>query len=107
VQSGPHGLPKGFGIAWFDVTWSVCCRNQMRLKPEEHPMMLSEPSMNEKAVREKMVELMFEKYNVPGMHLYFLGIHTPHTVLLTAEGFPICFEYGVIPMFYSCSGIYC
>lgn len=47
----------------------------MRLKPEEHPIMLSEPSMNEKAVREKMVELLFEKYNVPGMHLDFLGIH--------------------------------
>lgn len=38
----------------------------MRLTTDEHPMMLAEPSQNEKAVREKMVEIMFEKYNVPG-----------------------------------------
>jgi len=38
----------------------------MRLNPEEHPMMLAEPSHNDKAAREKMAEIMFEKYNVPG-----------------------------------------
>lgn len=38
----------------------------MRLNPEEHPIMLTEPSHNTAAAREKMVEIMFEKYNVPG-----------------------------------------
>lgn len=42
----------------------------MRLTTDEHPMMLAEPSQNEKAVREKMVEIMFEKYNVPGEYIY-------------------------------------
>lgn len=41
----------------------------MRLSAEEHPMMLAEPSQNEKSVREKMVELMFEKYNVPAVFI--------------------------------------
>jgi len=31
--------------------------------------MLAEPSQNEKSVREKMVELMFEKYNVPAVFI--------------------------------------
>ena len=52
------------------TSYSSCvlyvCRDQMRLSTDEHPMMLAEPSQNEKAVREKMVEIMFEKYNVPG-----------------------------------------
>lgn len=38
----------------------------MRLNTEDHPMMLAEPSFNINSVREKMVELMFEKHNVPG-----------------------------------------
>lgn len=38
----------------------------MRLTTEEHPMLLTEPTHNSAAAREKMVELMFEKYNVPG-----------------------------------------
>lgn len=41
----------------------------MRLTTEEHPMMLAEPSQNEKSAREKMVELMFEKYNVPAVFI--------------------------------------
>ena len=32
-------------------------------------MMLAEPSQNEKSAREKMVELMFEKYNVPAVFI--------------------------------------
>ena len=49
-----------------------CCpgagprRHQMRLATEEHPVMLAEPSHNTKEAREKAVQLMFEKYNVPG-----------------------------------------
>ena len=40
----------------------------MRLNPEEYPMMLAEPSHNDKTAREKMTEIMFEKYNVPGKY---------------------------------------
>ncbi len=59
------------------TSYSSCvlyvCRDQMRLSTDEHPMMLAEPSQNEKAVREKMVEIMFEKYNVPGE--YYSSTH--------------------------------
>ncbi len=41
-------------------------RQQMRLTTEEHPFLLAEPTHNTKEAREKMVELMFEKYNAPG-----------------------------------------
>ena len=44
-------------------------RHQMRLATEEHPMMLAEPSHNTNSVRENMVELMFETYNVPAVFL--------------------------------------
>jgi hypothetical protein len=38
----------------------------MRLATESHPVMLAEPSFNSRAAREKMVELLFEKYKAPG-----------------------------------------
>ncbi|GAB4819418.1 hypothetical protein N2152v2_006464 [Parachlorella kessleri] len=41
-------------------------RDQMRLRTQEHPVMLAEPSYNSREAREKMVQLMFEKYDVPG-----------------------------------------
>jgi hypothetical protein len=44
-------------------------KGQMRLNTEEHPVMLAEPSHNTSTVREKMVELMFETYNVPAVFL--------------------------------------
>jgi actin-related protein len=43
-------------------------KDQMRLATEDHPVMLAEPTHNTKENREKMVEIMFEKYNVPGRH---------------------------------------
>ena len=46
----------------------------MRLSTEEHPMLLAEPSHNTPAAREKMVELMFEKYNVPGKIIFEIQI---------------------------------
>lgn len=36
---------------------------------DQHPIMLAEPSHNTREAREKMVELMFEKYNVPAVFL--------------------------------------
>ncbi len=44
-------------------------KSQMRLNTEEHAMMLAEPSYNTDSAREKMVELMFENYNVPAVFL--------------------------------------
>jgi hypothetical protein len=49
-----------------EALWSHALTAQMRAKPTEHPLMLAEASDAVRAAREKMVELAFEKYNVPG-----------------------------------------
>jgi actin-like protein 6A len=49
-----------------EALWSHALTAQMRAKPAEHPLMLAEASDAARAAREKMVELAFEKYNVPG-----------------------------------------
>lgn len=39
--------------------------NELRLAPEEHGVIVCEPPLNPKASRERMVQLMFETYQVP------------------------------------------
>lgn len=41
-------------------------RDQMRLRTEDHPVILAEPTHNSREARERIVQLMFEKYNAPG-----------------------------------------
>ena len=38
----------------------------MRAKRREHPILLSEPVLTPEANREKIVELLFEKYKIAG-----------------------------------------
>jgi len=52
-----------------EALWSYTLTDQMKLNAEDHPMMLTEPSFNTNNAREKMVELMFEKYKVPAVFL--------------------------------------
>eukprot|EP00004_Rigifila_ramosa_P018756 TRINITY_DN4703_c0_g1_i1.p1 TRINITY_DN4703_c0_g1~~TRINITY_DN4703_c0_g1_i1.p1 ORF type:complete len:397 (+),score=94.46 TRINITY_DN4703_c0_g1_i1:210-1400(+) len=42
----------------------------LRVKSDEHPVMLCEPSVNTKINREKMTEIMFETFSVPAMFMY-------------------------------------
>lgn len=44
-----------------------CCLH--RSESQLHPVLMSEASWNQRAKREKMTELMFEKYNVPAFFL--------------------------------------
>lgn len=52
-----------------EALWSHAFKDQMRINPEEHPIMMAEPTHNSKAAREKMVELLFEKYKAPAVFL--------------------------------------
>lgn len=49
--------------------WEHCFFKYLRCEPEEQYVMLTEPPMNAPENREYTAEIMFETFNVKGLHI--------------------------------------
>jgi hypothetical protein len=49
--------------------WQHCIEHCMRVDPEDHYFLLTEPPFNTPENREQTAEIMFETYKVPGLHI--------------------------------------
>ena len=62
-----HGIINDWEA--MEKIWHYTFYNDMRVNPNEHPVLLTEAPLNPRVNREKMTEVMFKTFNVPAMYV--------------------------------------
>lgn len=57
-----------------ELVWEYTFFDQLKVNPNRHAVLLTEPPYNPKPNREKMVEIMFEAFGVPSLNISIQGV---------------------------------
>jgi actin-related protein len=78
-QPGPLTLkyPNKFGITANWDEWEAVIGHafdRLQIDPKKHPVLLTEAPLNPKANREKLTQILFEKFQVPAMYVAITAV---------------------------------
>jgi len=76
VLSLSYPVAHGIVTDWGDMekVWHYTFYDALRVNPEEHAVVVSEAPMNPKKNRERMVEMLFEKFSVPASYIVIQAV---------------------------------
>eukprot|EP01083_Nonionella_stella_P188265 693536_1 len=71
ILSMKYPIERGIITSFDDMEriWHHVFYNELRVAPEEHPVVLTESALNPKANREKVTQILFETFNVPKLYI--------------------------------------
>ncbi|MFX1255342.1 MAG: actin, cytoplasmic 2 [Promethearchaeota archaeon] len=66
-----YPIKNGVVADWdaLEKIWHYTFHNELRVNPAKHPVLLTETPLNPARNREKMGEILFETFNVPGLYI--------------------------------------
>ena len=64
-------IEQGIVTNWEDMekVWHHTLYSELRVSPEEHPVLMTEAYLNPRQNREKMTQIMFETFNVTDFYV--------------------------------------
>lgn len=103
VLINKYPIEQGRIVDWdgMEKIWHHCYFNELRLFPDEQPLVLTEAPFTSKAEREKMIDMMFDTFNVPS---FYVGISAIFSLYTTGRTTGIVFDSGdsvsdVVPIY--------
>ncbi|PVV04832.1 hypothetical protein BB560_000656 [Smittium megazygosporum] len=66
-----YPMEHGIVVNWDDMEkiWSHVYTDELKILPEEHPVLLTEAPLNPETNREAVAQIFFETFNVPAMYI--------------------------------------
>lgn len=88
-----YPIEHGIVTNWTDMEkiWHHTLYNELRVAPEEHPVLLTETSLNPEANREKMAEIFFEIFESPSL---FVSPQAALAIIAAGRITGVCLDAG-------------